>query len=169
MKQLVFIIIALFTTVFAAVQTFAAVDGTMGTPLGGMGSGAARFCAYQGTFYTCETTPLCMINFIQLPSACFQLYTNRGGTVQTSQLLKAVQTNGRADDDAIYPIHTANLGVTNNVSVTLTAFSPICFDSVDLMCYPYAFFEIKLTNTAATAVDAAVALQISTLANPAWV
>jgi hypothetical protein len=169
MNRVLFTAIALFAAVLITGNTFSAVDGTMGTPLGGIGSGSIRFCAHQGTFYTCETTPLAMMNFSQLPSACFQLYTNRGGTVQTSQLLKAVQTNGRADDDAIYPIHTANLGVTNNVSVSLTAFSPVCLDSVNLMCYPYAFFEIKLTNTAATAVDAAIALQISTSANPAWV
>jgi len=160
---------ALLCLAFLAGNALSAVDGTMGTPLGGMGSGAVRFCAYQGTFYTCETTPLCMNNFAQLSSACFQLYTNRGGTVQTSQLLKAVQTNGRSDDDAIYPVQFANFGVTNNVSVTLTGFSPVCFDSVDLMCYPYAFFEVKLTNIATTAVEAAVALQISTTTNPAWV
>jgi hypothetical protein len=169
MNRLHFITFALLAIVFFTGSSFSAVDGTMGTPLGGIGTGSIRFCAYQGTFYTCETTPLAMMNFSQLPSACFQLYTNRGGTIQTSQLLKAVQTNGRADDDAIYPIHTANFGVTNNVSVTLTAFSPICFDSVDLMCYPYAFFEIKMTNSAATTVDAAIAMQISTAANPAWV
>jgi hypothetical protein len=149
-------------------QSFAAVDGTTGTPLGGVGTGAVKFCAHSGAFYSVETTPCAMKNFQTLSGACFQLYTNRG-TAQVKTPLTAMMTNGRAADDAIFPIDTVNMGVIDNVSVSLLAFSPICSDSVDLMCLPYAFFEFKLTNTGSSKVDAAVAFQIPTGSVPVWV
>jgi uncharacterized protein (DUF608 family) len=149
-------------------QAFAAVDGTMGTPLGGIGTGAIRFCAHSGEFYSVETTPCAMKDFQNLVGATFQLYTNRGAA-QVKTPLTALVTNGRAADDAFYPVDTAFMGVTDNVEVSLLAFSPICFDSVTLMCLPYAFFEFKVTNTAASAVDVAVAFQITTSSVPVWV
>lgn len=138
-----------------------AVDGTMGTPLGGIGAGGIRFCGHQGTFYTADSAPCSMGDFHALTSSRFMLYTNRNGDRQTATQLKAIIPNGRADDDAIYPTYTANLGTLNAVGVNLLAFSPICFDSIDLMCFPYAFFEITLANNAPTPVEAAVALQLS--------
>lgn len=156
-------------TLLFAEQSFAAVDGTTGTPLGGVGTGCIKFCANNGTFQTVEITPPAMKDFQLLSNANFQLYTNRGGSIQTQSPLTAVVTNGRASDDALFPIDTAYMGVTNNIIVSLTAFSPICFDSVNLMSLPYAFFEFTLTNTAATAVDAAVAFQIPTGSVPVWV
>lgn len=155
--------------VLFAGQSPAAVDGTTGTPLGGVGTGCVKFCAHNGTFQTVETTPPAMKDFQLLSNANFQLYTSRGGTVLTKSPLTAVVTSGRASDDAIFPLDTAFMGVTNNVSISLTAFSPVCFDSVVLMCFPYAFFEFKLTNTASTAVDAAVAFQVPTGSTPSWV
>ncbi len=71
----------------------------------------------------------------------------------------AVQTGGRADDDAVYPVQYANFGTINGVSVSLTAFSPINLSDVGLMCYPYAFYQIQVTNTNTTSSDAAVAFQ----------
>jgi hypothetical protein len=73
-----------------------------------------------------------------------------------------VVTNGRSDDDAVYPVHCANFGITNGVSLQLTAFSPWAPDSVDQMCYPYVFYDILVTNAQPTPVDIAVALQIGT-------
>jgi hypothetical protein len=153
---------------FFYVQTFAVVDGTTGTPLGGVGSGSVKFCAHSGAFYSVETTPCALKDFQILTGANFQLYTNRG-TAQVKTPLTAVVTNGKAADDAIYPIDTAYMGNIDNVTVSLLAFSPISFDSIPLMCLPYAFFEFKVTNTASTAVDAAVAFQIPTGSVPVFV
>jgi hypothetical protein len=61
------------------------------------------------------------------------------------------------------------MGDTNNVSVSLMAFSPICFDSVPLMCLPYSFFEFRITNTGTSSVDAAIAFQIPTGSVPTFV
>jgi len=162
--------IALFTAIAVCFygQSFAAVDGTMGTPLGGVGAGAVKFCAHSGAFYSVETTPCAMKDFQILAGANFQLYTKRA-VAQVKSPLTAVVTDGRAADDAIYPIDTAFMGVTDNVAVSLLAFSPMCFDSVNLMCLPYAFFEFKVTNTGTSSVDAAIAFQIPTGSVPVWI
>jgi hypothetical protein len=146
--------------VLASSMSHGAVDGTMGTPLGGVGAGGIRFCAHQGAFYAADSSPCSMGDFQPLGGSAFQLYTNRNGTIQTSPRLTAPVSGGRADDDAAYPLHSANLGGLDSVAVTLLAFSPVCFDSVDLMCLPYGFFEISLANTAQTPVDAAIAMRL---------
>ena len=139
-----------------------AIDGTTGAPLGGIGCGAIKFCAYQGTFSGTFRTPCALDNFQALASTQFQFFSKSGQSAAvTNTQLKAVQTAGRADDDAVYPVHYANFGTINGVSVTLTAFSPVNLANVDLMCYPYAFYQITVTNTASTAADAAVAFQAS--------
>jgi hypothetical protein len=138
----------------------------MGTPLGGIGSGGIRFCGSKGNFYAADSSPCSMGDFRLLKNAGFMLFTNRNGAVQTSQYLRTPLKNGRPDDDAHFPIYTANLMGLNDVSVKLLAFSPMSFDSVDLMCLPYGFFEITLTNTAQTEVEAAIAFQISASSIP---
>lgn len=143
-----------------------AVDGTTGAPLGGIGAGAVKFCSNAGTFAYAERTPCAIDNFRAMTNTQFQFYSNRGGTVQTSTKLTAVQASGRYDDDAIYPIQTANFGTINSVTVNLTAFSPINFSTVDQMCFPYAFFEIKVTNSLSTSVDTACAFQLGTSVTP---
>lgn len=145
------------------------VDGTTGAPLGGIGTGGVKFCSSQGTFYGSFATPCQRNDFTQQQNMQFQLFTNAGGSIVTSQKLSAVITNGRADDDAIYPVQYANLGITNGVAVTLTAFAP--YDPVNYthMFYPYVFYEVKLKNTQAATVTTAVALQIQTNGNPSVV
>jgi hypothetical protein len=143
-----------------------AVDGTTGAPLGGIGTGAVKFCSYQGQFYGALGAPCARAIFSQQQNMQFQLFTNRNGTVQTSQKLTAVTTNGRADDDAIYPAQYANLGVTGGVSVGLTAFAPYDPASLSRMCYPYVFYELKLRNTQTTSVTSAIGLQVQTSGNP---
>jgi hypothetical protein len=148
--------IALF---FSFNNIHGAVDGTMGTPIGGIGSGGIRFCGHLGTFYVAHSTPCSMEDFHPLNNSRFMLFTNRSGVQQTVPKLKAVLQNSHFDDDAMYPIYTANFGSVNSVGIKLLAFSPICFDSIDLMCFPYSFFELTLTNSAQTPVEAAIAMQ----------
>ncbi|MBN1307887.1 MAG: hypothetical protein JXA18_08225, partial [Chitinispirillaceae bacterium] len=134
--------------------------------LGGIGTGAIRFCAHQGSFFAADSAPCGMGDFQPLPRSCLQLYTNRNGTVKTVEQLRAIVTDGRVDDDAIYPTHSVNFGGVNDVTVTLFAYAPVCFDSMELMCFPYAFFEVTLVNNTATPVDAAVAMQLGTRQAP---
>ena len=162
MKLLRILLWLVFTFSLVASQSALndAIDGTTGAPLGGIGCGAVKFCAYQGTFSGTFRTPCALDNFQALANTQFQFFSKSGQSVPvTSAQLKAVQTGGRADDDAVYPVHYANFGTINQVSIALTAFSPINLTNVDLMCYPYAFYEMKMTNSGTAPVDVAVALQ----------
>ena len=79
-----------------------AIDGTTGAPLGGIGCGAIKFCAYQGTFSGTFRTPCALDNFQAMANLQFQFYSKSGQSAAvTSAQLKAVQTGGRADDDAV--------------------------------------------------------------------
>lgn len=151
------------------------VDGTTGAPLGGIGTGSIKFCSHNGTFAADFYAPCAnprynqgtWKDFAPLANTQFQLFTDRGGAVQTSQKLSAVVTAGRADDDAIFPVQYANLGTLNNVSVRFTGFAPFDPAHMARMCYPYAFYELKVVNAQTSAVTVAVALQTQTGVNPA--
>jgi uncharacterized protein (DUF608 family) len=146
------------------------IDGTTGAPLGGVGCGAIKFCSHAGTFAGTWRTPCALDDFTALPNTQFQFFSQVGtGSPVTSAKLSAVITGGRADDDAVYPVQTANFGTINNISVTLTAFSPWDLANIDLMCYPYAFFQIALTNNNSSDAVAAVALQASLTTATAFV
>ncbi|MGB7569347.1 MAG: GH116 family glycosyl-hydrolase [Chitinivibrionales bacterium] len=151
-----------FSFALAAAQSIPtnAIDGTTGAPLGGIGCGAVKFCAYLGTFSGTFRTPCALDDFQALTNTQFQFYSKSGQSAPvTSAQLMAVQTGGRSNDDAVYPVHYANFGTINGVTVSLTAFSPVNLTNVNLMCWPYAFYQIQLTNTAAAPVDVAVAFQ----------
>jgi hypothetical protein len=160
MKRLRYFIIVEFILLVLTISINGAVDGTMGTPLGGIGTGAIRFSAYKGIFHGTKSAPCAMENFKLLNNAGFVLYTKRDTVQKVSAPLKTYSKDGHLQDDAIYPLHNVTFSGVNNVEVKLCAFSPICFDSINLMCLPYAFFEISLNNTAQTDVEAAVGLQI---------
>jgi uncharacterized protein (DUF608 family) len=137
-----------------------ALDGTTGIPLGGIGAGEIKFCSNNGTFFGVWQAPAALgTNNPVLGNAFIQFFSKKsGGTPVTSAKLTAViGADGRADDDAVYPIQNANFGTINDVSVTMTAFCPWDLSNVDVMCYPYAFFQITLKNTGSVSVDAAVA------------
>lgn len=137
-----------------------AIDGTTGAPLGGIGCGAVKFCAYQGTFSGTFRTPCALDNFQALANTQFQFFSKSGqSSPVTNTQLMAVQTAGRSNDDAVYPVHYANFGTINGVAVSLTAFSPVNLTNVNLMCWPYAFYQIQVTNTATAPVDVALAFQ----------
>jgi uncharacterized protein (DUF608 family) len=159
-KRVAAVLACLFFMQFSIVQAqTGAIDGTTGAPLGGIGCGAVKFCAHNGTFAGTFRNPCALDDFKGLSSTQLQFYSKNGSSVVTKEKLSAVITNGRADDDAVYPVHYANFGTINGVSVTLTAFTPWEVSKVDLMCYPYAFFQIELKNTAAESIEAAVAFQ----------
>jgi hypothetical protein len=77
--------------------------------------------------------------------------------------------NGTYDDDAVFPVQTANFGTRNGIAVSLLAFSPVDFSNLDNMCYPMAMYEITLTNTQSSTADAAIALLLPTSATPSAV
>ena len=122
------------------------VNGTTGTPLGGFGCGGVKFDANTGTFAAMITPPADAYDFVWLKDPRLELTVN-GCRMER---LKAQKTaDGQIDDDAIWPLHRVNLGVTEGIEVIMTGFSP--FDSEDYhnMHMPYAFYEVMLTNTSA--------------------
>jgi uncharacterized protein (DUF608 family) len=144
------------------------IDGTTGAPMGGVGCGAIKYSSAKGTFALADAT-INNILFTMVSGMRFQFYSNRGGTIQTADTLKVPLVNGVYDDDAIYPIQTANFGTINGITVSLLAFSPIDFSNIDNMCYPMAMYEMTLANTQNNAVDASVALLLPTTGTPSAV
>jgi hypothetical protein len=142
------------------------VDGTSGLPLGGIGTGAVKFRAHDGTFAVSETSPCARDDFQTVAGMALRFFSSRGGSSKTSDRLVATTANGRARDDAIYPIHMVDFGSINGVGVTLTASSPFDLQNVDAMTYPAALFQLTLTNTQSSAVDASVGFQVETSAAP---
>ena len=167
-RMKLFVVAAIFQSVLAlfSANVYGAVDGTMGTPLGGIGSGSVRFSGNKGNFFVARAAPCSMGDFQSLKNSGFMLFTDRNGAVQTSSHLRTAAINGHIDDDAIYPLYTTNLLGVNGVKVKLLAFSPLCFDSLDLMCLPCGLFEITVTNTEGTDVETAVAFQTSASSVP---
>lgn len=146
------------------------IDGTTGAPLGGIGAGAVKFCANNGTFAGTWRTPCALDDFTSLSNTFFQFFSQvGGGTPVTSTKLSSVITGGRSDDDAVYPLQTANFGTINGIKIDLIAFSPWDLSNVEVMCYPYAFFQIQVTNTNAQSANIAVALQASLTAATTYV
>ena len=97
------------------------VDGTSGVPLGGFGTGGVKFNAHRGTFAALTKAPADAYDYSSL-DAKFQLYTNRNDDVETVDTMRSVVTDGRSDDDAIWPMHYANMDSTNDVQVNLKRF-----------------------------------------------
>jgi hypothetical protein len=142
------------------------VNGTTGTPLGGFGAGAVKFNANIGTFAIMTQPPADAYDFELVNNAKFQFFSEREGVIESVDILKAKVTANRPDDDAIWPLHTVNFGLINNIQVNLKSFSPLDNQNYDQMSLPYAFYEIKLTNTAKTGATAAFAFQWNTNGNP---
>ena len=164
MKLIPLLLWIAFPVALATAQSVSneAIDGTTGAPLGGIGTGAIKFCSYTGAFAGTWRTPCALDDFSALPNTQFQFYSqSAGATPVTSAKLSAVITNGRADDDAVYPLQQANFGTINGVSIKLSAFMPWDLSHVNRMCYPYAFYQITITNTTSASIDVSVALQAS--------
>jgi len=149
-----------------SVCLFGKTDGTTGIPLGGIGTGALKYAASSGTFAANFRTPSRDGNYQTLSETQFQLFIQREDSVLTDDLLKAWQNGGRVDDDAIFPLHRVNFGEWNDVSVNMTAYMPYYPDSVPMMLYPCAMFEFTIENLESSAVECALAFQISTPVAP---
>jgi hypothetical protein len=138
----------------------ARVDGTTGTPLGGFGAGAVKYCAHTGTFAAVTKAPADQNDYAVLEGARLQFYTSRNGHNEAVDTMTALLQEGRYEDDAIWPLHRVNFGSTGGIQVRLLAFSPLAPSDPDLMSMPYAFYELELTNEAANAAEAACAFQL---------
>jgi len=144
------------------VYLFGKTDGTTGIPLGGIGTGAVKYNAGSGTFAANFRTPTRNGDYRALSQTQFQLFTQRGDSILTYDLLKAMHNSGRMDDDAVFPLHRVNFGELNDVSTTMTAYMPYDPDSVSMMLHPCAMFEFTIENLESSAVECALAFQINT-------
>lgn len=134
------------------------VDGTTGTPLGGFGAGAVKFNAQNGSFAAITMAPADQNDYKTAGKSCFQLYTESGGKKETVDKMTAVKTDGRYDDDAVWPEHMVNFGTVNGIEIMLKAFSPLDSVNYDNMSMPYAFYEMTLTNNNTEKAQASAAL-----------
>ncbi|MFC0876295.1 malectin domain-containing carbohydrate-binding protein [Saccharicrinis sp. FJH2] len=162
--RLTSIILAVFLII--SINLSGKTDGTTGIPLGGIGTGAIKFRASNGTFSYNFTSPTRNGNYKTLNGAKFKIFTERGTSIETDDLLSAVITDGRADDDAIFPLHRVNFGKTNNVSVNMTLYMAYDQYSVDNMCHPAMMCEMTLENLEASEVTVSPAFQLATASNP---
>jgi hypothetical protein len=164
--------LAILTGSVCAAAELPQVDGTTGTPLGGFGTGAVKFCGNNGKLFFSDVAPVYCNNstsgFVGLP-ANFALYSNRGGTIATSSKLVSASANGRYNDDAVYPIQKATFATINGVAVSLIGSCPWALSDTNKMNYPCALFEFVLTNTLATPVDVAIGFQLTTSNTPTLV
>jgi hypothetical protein len=142
------------------------VNGTTGLPLGGIGTGAVKYNAHDGTFAASYKTPTRNGDYLQLANTYYQLFTKRGSAVVVAETLKAVRVNGVVDDDAIFPLHTVNFGSTNGVSVMMSAYVPFDPPSIAMMCHPCAMFEFTIKNISSDDAVAAVALKMPMVTVP---
>jgi Predicted bile acid beta-glucosidase len=138
-----------------------ALAQTMGTPIGGMGTGYIVYNARTGDFATSgkimppASDAVSEFSNKQSTSSGFHFFANGQSKI------KATTTT----EDAKCPVYTADFGATGGVTFTLTAFGPFIPGSnplyTQLAHSPLAYFEITATNGNAAAVDAAVALEFT--------
>lgn len=127
--------------------------------MGGFGCGGVKFNAHAGTFAVMTAPPADAYDFTAKKGACFQLYTERNGKTETREKLTASKTNGRPNDDAIWPLHFVDFGSINGIGISLTGVSPLDNQNYENMHLPYALYEISLTNTGETDATASFAFQ----------
>jgi hypothetical protein len=119
----------------------AKLSGSHGAPLGGVGAGALKFQASSGTLAMNELGAPCLSHDFVPVKAMFQFMADAGNGPVYQQRLKSVE------DDGVFPVHTADFGKIEGLSVEMKSFSPVDFDNVKNMCYPWAFLEFTVTNT----------------------
>lgn len=145
---------------------WAKVDGTTGTPLGGLGTGAVKFRAGEGTFTFTDRTPTRYEDYKSLQGAQFLLFTKREGQVVSVSKLKASKRNGRILDDAVFPVHVVHFDTVNQFVIELHAFAPFYPFSSDAMATPCAFYEFSLLNVGSSSAEIAIAFQLTTSNSP---
>jgi uncharacterized protein (DUF608 family) len=144
----------------------AQVNGTSGLPIGGIGTGAIKFNAGNGNFYANFRSPTRNGDYQLLQETQFQIFTQRGGNVITSDKLKAEVKDGLINDDAIFPKHYVDFGETNNISIKMTAYIPYAPESIEMMCHPCAMYEFTLSNNGDENVLSSIAFKIKTPSIP---
>ncbi|MDF2935361.1 MAG: carbohydrate-binding protein [Paenibacillaceae bacterium] len=142
------------------------VDGTTGTPLGGFGTGAVKFCAHTGTFAAVTQAPADQYDYTPMGETRLQFYSCRNGQTGALHTLKSEVTDGRSADDAIWPLHRVNFGTVQDITVRMLAFAPFDPSNTELMSLPYAFYELELHNKAGVEAEAACALQLDVNGGP---
>ena len=138
-----------------------ALAQTMGTPIGGMGTGYVKFNARTGNFAASGKVPPAASDGVsefsnkQSSSSGFYFFAN-------GQSKTKATTN---TEDAKCPLYTADFGATGGVTFTLTAFGPYIPGSspinAQLAQSPLAFFEITAINGNASATEAAAAMEFA--------
>lgn len=138
-----------------------ALSGTMGTPIGGMGTGYVKFNARTGDFAASGKVPPAASDgaseFSNKKSSSSGFHLFAGG-----QAVMKAKTNA---EDAKCPLYTAVFDKVGSVSFTLNAFGPFVPGDNDLnfqlATSPLAFFEITAINEGAEPVDVAAAMEFS--------
>ncbi len=138
-----------------------ALAKTMGTPIGGMGTGYVKFDATTGDFATSGKVPPAASEqhneFGDKKSISSGFHFFAGG-----QPTKKATT---ANEDAKCPLYTADFGKTGDVSFTLNAFGPFIPGDQELYyklaTSPLAYFEITAKNESAAAIEVAVAMEFT--------
>ncbi|MFB6320595.1 malectin domain-containing carbohydrate-binding protein [Saccharicrinis sp. FJH54] len=160
----------IFTVFFMfSLNLMAKTDGTTGIPLGGIGTGAIKFNAGNGTFSYNFQSPTRDGNYKTLNGAKFKIFTQRESNIETDELLSAVISGGRVDDDAVFPLHKVNFGQLNNVSVNMTLYMAYDQHSVDNMCHPALMCEMEAENLESSEVTVSPSFQMSTVTTPSAV
>ncbi len=152
-------------TVLATSSGLWAYAGTGGTPIGGMGAGYVVFNAVTGQFAAVtKFTPAGSVAASEFTSweskSCgFHFYVNNGGTIT------AKQKDTTHQEDAKIPAYYATYAPLGGVTFSLTGFGPYIPGDAALYAQfaqsPLAFYDIAVTNTNATAVDAAASLEFA--------
>ena len=141
LKLLMTLCLALMTMVG---QAQLQVNGTTGTPLGGFGCGGVKFDANTGMFAVMTTPPADAYDFQLMKEPRLELTVDG----QRTERLKAYRTaDGRTEDDAIWPLHRVNFGVSDGIEITMTGYSPLDSKDYQNMHLPYALYEVTLRNT----------------------
>jgi hypothetical protein len=134
------------------------VNGTTGTPLGGFGAGGVKFNANDGTFAAMIRPPADAYDFEKVKGARFGIAVRRGDNEERLDAMKAAVTEGRPEDDAIWPLHRVNFGAVADVGMRMVGFSPVDRGDAARMAVPCALYEMTLSNEGASAVEVSCSL-----------
>ena len=147
-------------TLFATTGVWALAQ-TMGTPIGGMGTGYVKFNARTGNFAASGKVPPAASDGVsefsnkQSSSSGFYFFANGQSKIKAT-------TN---TEDAKCPLYTADFGATGGVTFTLKAFGPFIPGSSalneKLAVSPLAFLEITAINGNTSATDVGAAMEFS--------
>ncbi|HAJ79442.1 MAG TPA: hypothetical protein DCO75_06685, partial [Fibrobacteres bacterium] len=140
-----------------------ALSQTMGTPLGGIGTGYVIFNAQSGQMAAqTKVMPAASLGSSEFgsyqSSSCgLHFFVNNGGT--TASKSKATTTN----ENAVLPIYSAIFPAVGGVTFADTSFGPIVSGQAwdQLVHSPLAYFDVQANNTNASACTVAVALEFS--------